>query len=341
MRKLVFAVILLLTIVFVVTRTADIEQVVRTFQRGDPRWLALAVLVHIVSLVNLGVLLRAVYRVLGMDESPGRLTLVVMASTFVTVVTSSGGWGGVAVFVADGRRRGLSTGRVAVAAAMYYLFDFISGMIVIALGLIVLLRRNRLDGGELAAAAVLAAYILVLVVCLYIGLRSPERLGRLLESAGRWINRLLRPLVRRDYIDVSRAPQLALDMGAGLHDARRAPEGLILPAALALSHKAMMISVLFLVFLAFRQPFTVGALIAGYGLAYLFMVVTPTPAGIGFVEGLMTLGLNGLDVPLASAAVITLAYRGITLWLFLLYGMIAFRWIGVGSAPAPNATPGS
>src|SRR4030066_163021 len=106
MRKLVFAIILLLTIVFVLTRTADIEQVVRTFQRGDPRWLALAVLVHIVSLVNLGVLLRAVYRVLGMDESPGRLALVVMASAFVTVVTSSGGWGGVAVFVADGRRRG-------------------------------------------------------------------------------------------------------------------------------------------------------------------------------------------------------------------------------------------
>ena len=69
------------------------------------------------------------------------------------------------------------------------------------------------------------------------------------------------------------------------------------------------------------------------------MVVTPTPAGIGFVEGLMTLALNGLEVPLASAAVITLAYRGITLWLFLLYGMIAFRWIGGGSAPAPNAGP--
>ena len=31
---------------------------------------------------------------------------------------------------------------------------------------------------------------------------------------------------------------------------------------------------------------------------------------------------------------------GITLWLLLLYGMIAFRWIGVGSAASPNATPG-
>src|SRR3990170_2778934 len=128
-------------------------------------------------------------------------------------------------------------------------------------------------------------------------------------------------------------------MGAGLDNARRSPQGMILSIALALSHKALLISVLFLVFMAFQQPFSVGTLIAGFGLGYLFMVVTPTPAGIGFVEGLLTLALNGLGVPLASAAVITLAYRGITLWLMLAYGMIAFRWIGAGSPPPSVAEP--
>jgi uncharacterized membrane protein YbhN (UPF0104 family) len=42
----------------------------------------------------------------------------------------------------------------------------------------------------------------------------------------------------------------------------------------------------------------------------------------------MTLALNSLRVPLAAAAVITLAYRGITFWLPLAYGMLAFRWVG-------------
>jgi hypothetical protein len=35
---------------------------------------------------------------------------------------------------------------------------------------------------------------------------------------------------------------------------------------------------------------------------------------------------------LAAAAVITLAYRAFTVWLTLLYGMVAIRW--VGSTPA-------
>ena len=339
MRRLIVAVVLLLTIVFVLTRMADIEQVVRTFQRGDARWLALGVVVHAVALLNSGILLHAVYQVLGMQEKVGRLTLVGVASSFFTVVTSSGGWGGLAVFIGDGRRRGLPAGRVAVAAAMYYLYDFLSALVVISLGLVVLFRRHRLEAGEVAAAVILAVYAIVLAVWLYLGFRAPERLGRILESAGRLINRILRPIVRREYIDVSRARHVALDMGAGLDNARRSPQGMILSIALALSHKALLISVLFLVFMAFQQPFSVGTLIAGFGLGYLFMVVTPTPAGIGFVEGLLTLALNGLGVPLASAAVITLAYRGITLWLMLAYGMIAFRWIGAGSPPPSVAEP--
>jgi uncharacterized membrane protein YbhN (UPF0104 family) len=40
----------------------------------------------------------------------------------------------------------------------------------------------------------------------------------------------------------------------------------------------------------------------------------------------MTLVLTSLNVPLASAAVITLAYRGVTFWFPLLLGFVALRW---------------
>jgi uncharacterized protein (TIRG00374 family) len=81
-------------------------------------------------------------------------------------------------------------------------------------------------------------------------------------------------------------------------------------------------------FLAFGQGFSVPALIAGFSMGYLFLIVSPTPSGVGFVEGAMTLTLNSMDVPLAPAAIIALAYRGITFWLPLAYGAFAFRWVG-------------
>jgi uncharacterized membrane protein YbhN (UPF0104 family) len=76
-------------------------------------------------------------------------------------------------------------------------------------------------------------------------------------------------------------------------------------------------------------------LIAGFSIGYLFLIVSPTPAGIGFVEGALTLGLRSLHVPLGDATVVALAYRGLTLWIPLFFGMLAFRWLSRGENVKP------
>jgi uncharacterized membrane protein YbhN (UPF0104 family) len=50
----------------------------------------------------------------------------------------------------------------------------------------------------------------------------------------------------------------------------------------------------------------------------------------------MTLVLTSLGLPFGRAAVITLAFRGITFWLSILYGMAAMRWIGLEARPEPQ-----
>jgi uncharacterized protein (TIRG00374 family) len=78
-------------------------------------------------------------------------------------------------------------------------------------------------------------------------------------------------------------------------------------------------------FLCFEVPFTVGTIIGGFSISYLFLIVSPTPSGIGIVEGVMPLALSSLNVPWSQAVIITLAYRGITFWLPLGVGAVAFR----------------
>jgi len=237
------------------------------------------------------------------------------------------------VFVTDGRKRGLPGARVTVALAMYYLFDFVSALTLVALGLVVLIRRGRLETGEVVATAILGVYALVLASWLVLAWRSPDRLGTIMTRVGAVVNRLLQRFLHRDYLDVGKARALAHDMAAGLTDLRHSRGGLLLPLALSLSHKALMVSILFFCFLAFSQRFSAGTLIAAYAIAYMFTVVTPTPAGIGLIEGILTVALAGIGVPLATAALIALAYSGVTLWLPLLYGMLSFRWVGLGASP--------
>jgi hypothetical protein len=88
-------------------------------------------------------------------------------------------------------------------------------------------------------------------------------------------------------------------------------------------------------FIAFDVPLSPGTLFGSFAIAYLFTIVSPTPAGIGVVEGLLTLTLVSMFIPLNQAAAVVLGYRAITFWLRILVGMLAFQ--AVSLAPATEA----
>lgn len=81
-------------------------------------------------------------------------------------------------------------------------------------------------------------------------------------------------------------------------------------------------------FLTVGTPFTVGSVVGGVSIAGLFLIVSPTPSGVGIVEGILPFALNMLRVPLGASVLITLIYRAVTFWLPLLVGVVTFRVLG-------------
>ena len=86
-----------------------------------------------------------------------------------------------------------------------------------------------------------------------------------------------------------------------------------------------MMIVLMFSFLSFEVPFSAGTIVGGFSIGYLFTIVSPTPSGIGVVEGVLALALKSLRVEWSQAVIITLAYRAMTFWVPLGVGAIAFR----------------
>jgi uncharacterized protein (TIRG00374 family) len=336
MRGFLLALLLLFGVVFVLTRASEVQDIAAILRRGDPRWILLAFIVTAVWVWNVGTKLKAIFRALGVNEKAVPLSLIALGVNVVSAVTPSAGVGGIGYFMARTRQRGHPLGRAASAAAMYLLFDYFAALGVVALALVVLLRRHQLAWGEVLAAVFLAGFAGVIAYLLLQAMRSAERFADALAGLTRIANRLLQPIFRRDRFDIDRARHFAEDFSAGLERARRTPGGLVAPVALALSNKALLLAVLFLVFMAFRQPASAGTVIAAFGIVSLFAVVSPTPGGLGFVEGAMTLVIAAAGIPLASATVITLAFRGITFWFPLLLGFFALRWAERSSArPGP------
>ena len=339
MRRLLLLLLISLGAFFIFSRAADVDQVIDSLRGGDPAWLGLAVVVQLIWMLNVAASFWVIYRILGLREKFVHLGLVAISAQFVSVVAPSAGMGGMAVLIADGKKRGLASGRVTTGGALFVFGEQSSLLAVVCLGLFFLFRVNQLSSASILAALVLAAIALVTGLVLVTGMRSPVLLGKVLRRLGRLFNHALHPILRRDAVDLSRAQTFADDVYEGLQEVRRTPGRLLLPVTLAFTSKALLIVILGLVFVAFGQTFSLTTLIAGFSVGYLFYVVSPTPSGVGFVEGAMTLVLTSLGLTFAVAAVITLAFRGITFWLTILYGMLALRWVGSQATPQPRLAP--
>jgi uncharacterized protein (TIRG00374 family) len=335
MRKFIVVLILFLGIAFIILGFSQLETILKTLQRGKIQFIGLAIVIEAAWFFTQGLTFKSIYRLLGLSENTLRLTVISAAANFVNIVAPSVGVGGVAVFISDGSRRELPSGKVTVAGALFLLADYLAFICVLALGLIILIRRGHLGAGEITASMILLAIASGLAFLIYLGYRSSEALGNMLAKMARLVNRLLWLFLHREYLSEARGHTFAAEISDGLSALPENPRSMFYPVLLALANKTLLMGVLTSAFLAFDVPFSSGTIVAGFAIAYLFLVVTPTPSGIGVVEGVMALALTSLRVDWSQAVVITLTYRAVTLWLPVGVGAWAFRYLQV-QAPKPD-----
>jgi hypothetical protein len=327
MRKFIFAIVILLAVLFVIVQFSEVEAILNTFSHGDWRYLLLAISIEALWMVNVAISYKYIFRITGIQEKMGKMLILGAAANFVNVVAPTAGMSGMAVFISEARRRGYSTGRATVGGVLYVLFDYAGFLFILAFGLIVLIRRNNLNIAEIIATLLLLTAAMVFSFLLYLGTRSGQRLGDFLARGTRFLNKIIKPFIHRQYLSEDRALEFAYEASDALKALEHKRINLVIPFLLAVSSKLLLMVILLLSFVAFEVPLTPGTLVAGFSLGYLFLIVSPTPAGIGFVEGGLTLSLSSLGVPLGQAAVIALSYRGVTFWLPLAFGAYAFRFL--------------
>jgi uncharacterized protein (TIRG00374 family) len=325
MRKFVLAVILMLGIVFLLTSFGEVEKTFQILRSGNLLFISLAIGLDFLWMGIQTASYQKLYSVLGLEHNRRGLFVVTTAAFFTNVAAPTAGASAVAVFLSDARRRGYSTARVMVAWTMFILLDYLGFLAFILLGMAVLVRRNNLQWTEITAFIILFIGAFGLGTLLYLGMRSASLLARFLAWLARAVNWVTRPFIKREYLSPERAYSFATEAADGLMAFRQNPRGLLPSVLLTLAAKGVLLCILWLVFLAFDVPYSAGTLMAGFSIAYLFIIVSPTPNGVGVVEGVLALALTSLRVQLEAATVITMAFRGITFWLPLLVGLITFR----------------
>ena len=327
MRKFIFILLVFLSAALLYLSFGELESILETIQHGNLWFVFLALLLQCAWFFVSGSTYLSLYRLLGLDGTVYKFSLMSAAATFVNTVAPSAGMGGTVVFISNAYRNDHSPGKATVASMLNLFLDYVAFLFVLTLGLIVLFRRNDLGATEIAASAVIFGIAIGLGFLLYLGSRSASALGNALAKMAQLINRIARPFIHRDYLSEARAHEFASEMSTDLKSLPERPRSLLKPLLYAFANKALMMTILMVSFLSFEVPFTAGTIIGGFSIAYLFLIVSPTPSGIGIVEGIMPLALSSLRVPWSQAVIITLVYRGITFWVPLGVGAIAFRML--------------
>ena len=325
MKKFFVFLIFFLGVVVVAFSFSELETIVLTLQKAHLGFFLMAILIQIVWFVSSGRMYQSIFHLLGIHEDVITLSRIATAANFINVVAPTAGAGGVALFAAEAKRRGHPAGKTTVAAALFLLLDLAAFLFILSLGLIVLIRRNDLDAGEISASFILFGTAAVFAFVLYVGYRSAEKLGNLLAKFVRGINRVVRLFRKENYLSEDRAHAFAHEIADGFSGLTEKPTSLIRPVLWGIFDKGLLMLILMSSFLAFEVPFSAGTIIAGFSIAYLFLIVSPTPSGIGIVEGIMPVALSSLNVNWSQAVVITLIYRAVTFWVPLGVGAWAFR----------------
>ncbi|MEZ4865232.1 MAG: flippase-like domain-containing protein [Caldilineaceae bacterium] len=325
-----------LTIAFVwavLTHIHDLEQLGHTVAGGKWQWLGAAIVLQLLYYVAYTAVYRYAFATVDVRSTVWELLPVTYASLFVNLAAPTGGAAGAALFVDEVARRGQSRTHATVGVLLMMVLDFgVLGLIVlVSLGVLAVMGDLKLY--EVVAAIVLFLFVGIMAAALLGGLWRPHWLEAILAWLQARINWLGARFFRPQLLAAGWSARIAAEFTTAAQAMVTRPGALIGTMVVALVAHALNLLSLYSLFFAFQQPVSAGVLLVGYAMTILFTIVSPTPNGVGIVEGLMPVIYTSLGLPLPTATVISLVFRGITFWLPMLAGFLLLRRLRLFTLP--------
>ncbi|MGQ9786061.1 MAG: flippase-like domain-containing protein [Anaerolineae bacterium] len=324
-RRWILWVLIIAFVWLVITRFTEIQKLLDILAQGQWEWVLAAALLQALFFVVYAALYQAAFHTVEVESRVSELIPVLLSSWFLTVVAPSGGASTAALFADDAARRGQSPVRAAAGTVLVLLADFSSFVVVLAIGLLYLFSQHSLQLYHILGSFALFCFIGALIGLLLMGVWQPDRLRRSLYWVQRAANVLARQLRRPAWLPEGWADRIADEAIDASLAMITYPQRLMRTMAVALMAHLVNLASLYALFRAFQEPIQFGPLVAGFAVGELFLVVSPTPMGIGVMEGAMVLVYNSLGIATEKAAVVTLAFRGLSLWLPLFIGFFLLR----------------
>lgn len=248
-----------------------------------------------------------------------------LQSLAVNVIVPTAGVSSGMIFAADAKRHNDPPALAINGLFLTFLADYSAIAIMLILVLIYLSVVNSLTTTVSVSATVFLFLTFGAYLLTFLAAKKTRTLSKILAYLARVIVVPLSKVLRKKIDVESSVHTFVEELGAAHTSIVKDPRDLGIAIFLALLHHFMRLVTLYLIFISFGAHPTYRTLLAGYAIGALFVVVSPTPNGVGFVEGSMTIVFTSLGLPTALSATVTLIYRGLEFWLPFFIGFILLQ----------------
>lgn len=262
-------------------------------------WVLAAGVLEVLYLVLIGKTYQAVLTRLGQDIELWPVLEAYLRSHAVGSVVPFSGPTTAVLFIRYLTRARVPGALALLATGLTSLVGYASFVIVLPPALLALWLERELAQRVVAAALLSVFLFAILTAAMFLVLRGPPPPDWLTRRIPRWLRRSVEEIRTR----------------------RIGVRELLRPLALAVATDVVGVAILYAALGAVGRPGAVVAALVSYQLEMLFNVVAPFFQGVGLVEVSMTLALEAMQIPLATALAATLIYRLWDLWVPILAGL--------------------
>ena len=312
-------------IYFLFKQLGTLSKAVDLLSKGSWYFILAVLLIQFLSVVNRGAFYHTLYDFFGVKDSLRRLIILSLSSNFINLAAPTGGLSGMAVFISEAQRHGLSKSRSTFVNVFAYFLYYAVFVLLLLFGLFYLLFNHQIYKYQIITAAILFGMIFIILIALVAALEEAARVKKLFNFVAALMNFFTRLFGRRNIIGKADIYLASSEVSQCLKIISSKWRALWLPIFHVFLIELIDILTLYYLFLAFKFPIYPGILITTYAIGVLFTLVSITPGGIGVVEAAMIFVLTNLQVPVELSTIVIFGYRILNYWVPFGLGFIAFR----------------
>lgn len=331
MKKFLFRISLLVIILavfiyYIMRNLGTLEHTVSVTLSQSLGYIAIAFAFASIAFFFLISMHQRVLSMLGIRRTKFQMFLLQTESLAMNVIVPSAGVSVGVVFASDAKKNGDSEAAAITGVILALLVDYASIAILLSTAMLYLYSLKSL-GLQVTIPAV-AFFILTigLFLLIYYAGKNKVVLKRFLDWCKGIANKVAKTFGKKAaFKNETIVDNFITELENAYNIMRSDRRELYISLGYMLLCHLMYLVALYVLFLSLGIEPLYRVLLSGYAIGIMLVVVSPTPNGVGFVEGSMALAYASMGVAGAAAATVTLIYRGFSFWLPLFIGFFALQ----------------